>query len=343
MSGNSDPSTSNLSPATLLQMMTGYWTSQAVYVCAKLGIADQLVDGPRTAAELAITAGADAAALHRLLRALASVGVLAETRAGQFALTPLGALLRSGTPDSMRALAIMYCEEQYRSWGDLLYSVRTGQPAFDHVYGMGVFDYFRQNPDAGCVFNEAMSALTNPLGSAVADAYDFSACGTVVDVAGGHGSLIAAVLRNNPKARGILFDLPHVVSGAGEHLAAAGIADRCTSVGGDFFASVPPGGDAYVLKQILHDWDDDRCVAILDQCRRVMSDHSKVLVIEFVLPPGDEPFFGKWLDLHMLVMAPGARERTAAEYEALFKRARLALARVVPTALGLSVVEAAPV
>lgn len=151
------------------------------------------------------------------------------------------------------------------------------------------------------------------------------------------------IQRNNPKARGILFDLPHVVSGAGEHLAAAGIADRCTSVGGDFFASVPPGGDAYTLKQILHDWDDDRCVAILDQCRRVMSDHSKVLVIEFVLPPGDEPFFGKWLDLHMLVMAPGARERTAAEYEALFKRARLALARVVPTALGLSVVEAAPV
>ena len=192
------------------------------------------------------------------------------------------------------------------------------------------------------MFNEAMTGWTTQLAGAVVDAYDFSPFETIVDVGGGYGTLLAAILRRNPAARGILFDQPHVVAAAEEHLAAAGVADRCTTVGGDFFVEVPAGGDAYVLAQILHDWDDERSVAILRQCRRAMPAHGKLLVVELVLPPGEEPFFGKWLDLHMLVMA-GARERTAAEYDALFRAAGFALARVVPTPAGPSIVEAVPV
>jgi hypothetical protein len=174
------------------------------------------------------------------------------------------------------------------------------------------------------------------------DAYDFSPFQTIVDVGGSYGTLLAAILRSNPAARGILFDQPHVVAAAGEQLVAAGVAERCTTVGGDFFVEVPGGGDAYLLAQILHDWDDERSVAILRQCRRAMPAHGKLLVIELVLPPGEEPFFGKWLDLHMLVLL-GARERTATEYEVLFRATGFALARVVPTAAGPSIVEAIPV
>ena len=323
-------------------MMTGYWVSQAVYVAAKLGVADHLADGPVDHGALAAATGANPDALHRVLRALASVGVFAEPAPGHFALTALGALLRTGTPDSMRALAITYNEEQYRTWGDLLYSVRTGAPAFEHAFGMGVFDYFARNPEPARVFNDAMTAWTNQVARAVAAAYDFSPFATVVDVGGSHGTLLAAVLRSNPATQGVLFDLPHVVDGAGAALAAAGVADRCTRVGGDFFAAVPPGGDAYVLAQILHDWDDDRSQAILTQCRRVMAPHGRLLVVELVLPEGGEPFFGKWLDLHMLVMA-GGRERTAAEYATLFRGVGFELTRVVPTPAGPSVVEAIPI
>jgi hypothetical protein len=329
-------------PATLLQMMTGYWVSQAVYVAAKLGIADLLADGPVGCDHLAAATDTHAPSLRRVLRALASVGVFTEASPGSFTLTPLAELLRTETPGSMRALAIMYAEEQYRAWGELLHSVRTGEMAFDHQFGMGYFAYLAQHPEADRVFNEAMTGWTHQLVGAVVDTYDFSPFNTVVDVGGGYGTLLAAILRRNPGARGILFDQPHVVASAEEHLATSGVADRCTAVGGDFFAAVPAGGDAYVLAQILHDWDDERCVAILGQCRRAMPNHGKLLVVELVLPPGDEAFFGKWLDLHMLVLL-GGRERTAAEYDALFRGAGFELARVVPTPPGPSVVEAVPV
>lgn len=329
-------------PVTLLQMMTGYWVSQAVYVAAKLGIADLLVDGPVSCDDLATATRTHAPSLQRTLRALASVGVFSEVAPGHFALTPLATLLRSATPDSMRALAIMYAEEQYRAWGDMLHSVRTGEPAFEHQFGMGVFEYLAQNPEASAVFNEAMTGWTAQLAGAVVDSYDFSPFGTVVDVGGNQGTLLTAILRSQPRVRGILFDLPHVVAGAEELLTAAGVADRCARVGGDFFEAVPAGGDAYVLAQILHDWDDDRCVVILTRCREVMPDHGKLLVVELVLPEGDEPSFGKWLDLHMLVMASG-RERTAAEYGTLFRAAGFELARVVPTPAGASIVEGVPV
>jgi hypothetical protein len=261
---------------------------------------------------------------------------------GHFALTPLAALLQTGTSDSMRALAIMYSEEQYRAWGDLLHSVRTGKPAFEHQFGMGVFEYFATNPEASEVFNEAMIGWTGQVATAVVGAYDFSPFRTVVDVGGGHGTLLAAILQSNPAAQEILFDLHHVVAGAEKFLSAAGVVERCTRSGGDFFAAVPAGGKAYVLAHILHDWDDERCLTILGQVRRVIPDNGKLLVVELVLPPGNEPSFGKWVDLHMLVMASG-RERTAPEYADLLQAGGFELARVIPTIAGSSIVEAIPV
>ncbi|MFN8469681.1 MAG: methyltransferase [Caldilineaceae bacterium] len=328
--------------AVLWQMMTGYWVSQAIYVAAKLGVADLLVDGPRPVEELAAATQADPAALRRVLRALASSGVFTETSPGAFALTPMAALLRSGVPDSMRSLAIMYAEEQYRAWGDMLHSVQTGKTAFERQFGTSYFAYLAQHPAANHVFNEAMSGYTMQLVGAVVDAYDFSPFQTIVDVGGSYGTLLEGTLLSNPTARGILFDQPHVANAAGEVLAATPVADRCTTVGGDFFVEVPAGGDAYLLAQILHDWDDERSVAILQQCRRAISQQGRLLVIELVLPEGEEPFPGKWLDLHMLAML-GGRERTAAEYAVLFNAAGFELTRVVPTTAGPSVVEAVPV
>ncbi len=329
-------------PVTLLQMMTGYWAAQAVYVAAKLGVADLLADGPVSGTDLAAATHTDASSLHRMLRALANVGVFTEAAPGTFALTPLADLLRTSVPGSMRALAITYNEEQYRAWGELLHSVTTGGVAFEHLYGMPVFDYFAQHPEADRTFNEAMTSWSEQVAGAVVATYDFAPFGTVVDVGGGYGTLLSAILRGAPRARGVLFDQPHVVAEATGLLTAAGVADRCERVGGDFFAAVPAGGDAYVLAQILHDWDDARCIAILRHCRRAIPNHGKLLVVELVLPPGEEPFFGKWLDLHMLVMAGGC-ERTAAEYAVLFRAADFRLARVVPTLPGPSVVEAVPV
>jgi predicted O-methyltransferase YrrM len=329
-------------PWKLLQMMTGYWVTQALYVAAKLGIADLLCEGPVNCDVIASKTSTHPQSLYRTLRALASVGVFTEVAPEQFALTPSAVLLQSGTPNSMRALAIMYAEEQYRAWGEMLYSVQTGQPAFEHQFGMDVFEYFVQNPEAGAVFNEAMTGLTSQVADALANTYDFSGFETIVDIGGNLGTVIAAILRRYPNARGILFDRPNVVASAAEHLAEAGVEDRCQRIGGDFFAAVPTGGNVYLLASILHDWDDDRCVAILTKCRQVMPAYGKLLVVELVLPEGDVPHAGKWVDLHMLVMASG-RERTAAQYRALFLAGGFDLASVSPIPGGQSIVEAVPV
>ena len=326
----------------LLQMMTGYWVSQGVYVAAKLGIADHLATGPVHYEDLARKTNTHPLSLYRTLRALASVGLFAEINAGQFALTPMAGLLQSDVPNSMRALSIMYCEEQYRAWGDLLQSVRTGEPAFNRQFGVDVFEYFRRNPEAGAVFNEAMTNWTTQTSAAVAASYDFSRVGSIVDVGGNQGTLIATILRQYPAARGTLFDRPHVVRTAKDSLAKAGVDDRCTIVGGDFFASVPSGGDAYLLSYVLHDWDNERCVAILTKCRQAMAATGALLVIEMVLPEGNEPSFGKWLDLHMLVMLNG-RERTAEQYQKLLQAGGFDLTQVIPTPAGSSIVEARPV
>lgn len=329
-------------PEVMLQMITGAWVAQAVYVAAKLGLADRLVDGPRRTEDLAVATGSHPPSLARLLRALASVGVFTEIAPATFALTPLADLLRSDTPDSLRALAIVDNEELYQAWGDLLGSIRTGQPAFERHFGMPVFAYFAAHPEVDRVFNEAMTSYTGRLAEAVPAVYDFSAFRTIVDVGGSYGTLLAAILQCTPGARGVLFDQPHVIAAAEAHLAAVGVTERCTTVGGDFFTAVPAGGDAYLLSQVLHDWDDERAATILRQCRRVMPAHGKLLIVEIVIPPGDAPSFGKWLDLHMLAI-PGGRERTAEEYATLLNDAGFAFTRAVPTLPGPSVVEAVPV
>lgn len=329
-------------PAILLQMMTGYWGAQAVYIAAKLGVADLLADGPRPVDELAAATQSHESSLYRLLRALASIGVFTETSPRTFALTPMADLLRTGIPSSMRALAITYNEEMYQAWGHMLHSIRTGEPAFAHRFGMGPFPYFMQNPEADRIFNEAMIAYTHQVANAVTATYDFAPFRSVVDVGGGYGTLLAAILRDNPGAGGMLFDVPHVIEAAQGFLSTTGVADRCTHHSGDFFVAVPAGGDAYVLSQILHDWEDEQCLTILKHTRQVMPAHGKLLVVELVIPPGNEPFFGKWLDLHMLAI-PGGRERTEAEYSALFRDAGFELTTIVPTPAGPSVVEAVPV
>ncbi|MFZ4657592.1 MAG: methyltransferase [Caldilineaceae bacterium] len=329
-------------PAILLQMMTGYWGAQAVYIAAKLGVADLLADGPRPVTELATATQSHESSLYRLLRALASIGVFTETSPRTFALTPMAELLRTGIPSSMRALAITYNEEMYQAWGHMLHSIQTGEPAFAHHFGMGPFPYFMQNPEADRIFNEAMIGYTHQVANAVVGVYDFSAFGTVADVGGGYGTLLAAILQSNPSARGILFDVPHVIDAAQGFLKTTGVADRCTGVAGDFFTAVPAGADAYVLSQILHDWEDEQCLTILKHTRRVTPKQGKLLVVELVIPPGNEPFFGKWLDLHMLAI-PGGRERTEAEYSTLFRDAGFELTNIVPTPAGPSVVEAAPI
>jgi hypothetical protein len=321
------------------QLLNGYRVTQILSVAARLGLADLLAEGPRTADELASATGMHAGALYRILRALASVGVFAETATPrQFTLTPLAAVLRTDHPQSQRDHAIFVGEEPYRAWADLLYSAQTEAPAFEHVFGTGHFAYLAQHPAASAIFDGFMSAGSRQSASAVAEAYDFTAAGTVVDVGGGQGRLIATILHAYPSLRGILFDQPHVVAGAGPVLAEAGVADRCERMGGDFLSDVPRGGGIYVLRRILHDWDDDRAVAILRNCARAMDPGARVLVAEMIIPPGNEPSWAKFRDLQMLVML-GGRERTAEEYRGLFAAAGLSLTRLIPAGPEESLIE----
>jgi hypothetical protein len=323
-------------------MMTAFWTSQAIHVAAKLGITDLLRDGPGTPAKLARATGTHERSLYRLLRALASVGIFAEDADGRFALTPLAECLRSDLPGSQHAAAVMNGEEHYRAWGDFLYSVRTGQTAFEHVYGKPVFEYLAEHPEPAHIFDAAMTGIHGAETQAMLAAYDFAPYRTLVDVGGGNGSTLLGVLQRYPPLHGVLFDMPHVVARARANLEAAGVASRCRAVGGSFFEAVPPGGDAYLMRHIIHDWDDEKSLAILRQCRQAMTPAARLLIVESVIPPGNGPFFGKLLDLNMLAI-PGGLERTEAEYRELFAAAGFRLARVVPTAMEVSVIEGEPV
>lgn len=320
------------------RLLTGNWITQALYVAAKLGLADLVKDGPRGATELAAATATHGPALYRLLRGLASLGVFAESDGERFGLTPLAECLRSDVPGSQRALAIMNGEEHYRAWGDLLYSVRTGKTAFDEIYEMHVFDYLARNPEQGKIFDEAMVGVHGRETAAMLDAYDFSGIGVLADIGGGNGSLLKAVLSKHRNIRGILYDLLHVVERARQSIQAAGLADRCQVAGGNFFQSVPPGADAYLMRHIIHDWDDAKATTILKNVHQAMGKGSKLLLIEGVVPPGNGPSFTKLLDLTMLVI-PGGKERTEAEYRDLLKQAGFRLARIVPTQTEISVIE----
>jgi hypothetical protein len=267
--------------------------------------------------------------------------VFVEEEDGRFALTPMAAALgREAGPLWLQVLVLGH-DTSWRAAGGLLHTVRTGEPAFTHVHGVDFFAYYRQHPDEGARFDQLMAAATAPQARAVAAAYDFAPFGTIVDVGGGQGALLLAILATSPRPRGIVFDQPVVAEGARQVIAAAGLADRCEAVGGDFFAGVPAGGDVYLLKYILHDWDDARCVAILRHCRRAMRDDGRLLVVEQLIPPGNAPSFAKTIDISMLINLTG-RERPEAEYKTLLAAAGFRLTRAAPAQGELHILEGIP-
>ena len=330
-------------PIAMLQLISGFWISRCIYIAAKLGIPDLVKDAPKTAEELATATGTHAPSLFRVLRALASVGIFSQQRDSRFGLTPLSDTLRSDVSGSMRAFAMTELgEEHYPAWGDLLHSVRTGDIAFDHAFGEPVWEFFAKNPENAKIFNDAMSGMTAQANEALHAAYDFARINTLVDVGAGHGGLITSILKRNPSMRGILFDSPEVIEGAKTLLEGSGVSDRCELVGGDFFQSVPEGGDAIIMKWIIHDWNDEQSVAILKNCRRALPENGKLILVEAVVPSGSEPHFSKFIDLNMLVMT-GGRERTEAEFRALYEAAGFRLTRILATESPFSVIEGARV
>ena len=330
-------------PAQVLAgLLAGAWLAQALAVVAKLRVADLLDAGPRTPAEIATATGTDAGAMYRVLRALAGAGVFAEDESGRFGLTPLAGPLRADADDTIRSYAVMAGERWvWQSFGALEHSLRTGLPAFDQVFGAPLFDYYAAHPDAGRVSAEDLKSVGRGQDAAVVAAYDFPAAGTIVDVGGGQGGLLAAILAANPRARGVLLDVPHVAAMARQSVEAAGLSGRCRIEAGDFFSEVPALGDVYLLRKVIHDWDDERARRILRSCRSAMTEGSRLLLLEMVVPTGNTPAYAKLLDLLMLVYA-GGRERTEAEYRKLLISAGFSMKRIVPTASAISIIEATP-
>jgi hypothetical protein len=329
-------------PAQLIvDLGFGFILSGALAAATELGVADQLEQGPRSPDELARALGADASALFRVLRLLASVGVFTEDAEGRFGLTPAAELLRSRAPGSLREAVLMLTQKIF--WaptGELAETVKTGRTPFDRLFGAPFFDYLTSHPAEGATFHRGMSSLSALENGPIAGSYDFSPFARVVDVGGGHGGFLIEALRRTPGLRGVLFDHAQVL--AASHLAREGLAERCEHVAGDFFQTVPAGAQVYVLKRILHDWDDTVCVDLLRRCRAAMAPEGRVLVIDTVIPPGNAPHGGKVLDVMMLASLPG-RERSEAEFRALFSQAGLQLSRVLPTPTALSIVEAVAV
>jgi len=325
---------------TLMNLLAGKWASQAVAVAAEFRVADLLRDGSKTAAELAQATTTSADGMHRLLRALTGLGLCAESGQRRFRLTRLGQHLRTDVSQSVAGFArFVGHDSTWRPWGEFRHAVRTAEPAFDHVFGMPVFEYFRKTPDANAAFQGAMTSVSTMEAVWVVDAFDFARIPNLVDVAGGHGLLLATVLAAHRKMRGVLFDVAHVVADAKGLLEEHGVAGRCEVVAGSFFESVPEGADAYMMKHIIHDWDDERAMQILLNCHRAMKPGGRLLVIDVVLDSKAAGQYGQLLDLEMLTLTPRGRERTKAEFTALLKRAGFTLRRITPTAGYLSIVE----
>lgn len=333
--------------AALMHVAGGFQVARALYVAAKLGLADLLGEGPKSGAELAAATGTHAPSLERVMRLLACEGVFAEDGSRRFALTPLSMPLRTDRPGSLRELIIHQLgEEPYQAWGGLMESVRTGVTAFDRAFGMGVWEYRAQHPAYAALFDAAMSNYSGVHVDAVLAAYAFSAFRHVVDLGGGVGKFLIALLSVHPAMKGVLFDLPHVAESARGLIAGAGLAQRCEVVGGDIFASVPVGADAYVLSRVIHDWDDARALAILRNCRRAMPPNGRLLLFERILPARTEPSAAVRSllvsDLMMMVMNGGG-ERTEEEYQVLLRAAGFAPAKITPTKTAVSVIETVPV
>lgn len=320
----------------------GYMISRAIYVAAQLGVADILKDQPMDTKDIAAAVGANADALYRLLRALASVGVFTEVEQRHFALTPLAAGLRTDVPGSLNAYILMYGSDFCsRPADNLLYSVQTGMPAFEQVFGMPGYAYLNQHPEISSMFDAGMASISSLDISDVLAVYDFSGITNIADIGGGNGAFLTAILRANQTMKGVLFDRPLVITSARPRIDAAGLAGRCDLIGGDFFDTVPGGADAYVLKSIIHDFDDPQSVRIFRNCRRAMPDKGKLLVIEPALLPGDQPTLSKFVDLMMLLVM-GGRNRTEEEFRTLFEAGGFRLTRLIPTKSRVSIVEGVP-
>jgi hypothetical protein len=337
-----------LPPGLLLyQMSVGHYVSRALHVAAKLRVADRLASGPRSGEDLARELDANAPALKRVLRLLVSVGVFAELEDGRFGLTPIGEALRSDVPGSSRASVLLFAGPFIQdNWKDLEFCVRTGSPAFRREKpDADPFESLASNPETAAIFDEAMATFAPQTAAAVAAAYDFSGCERLADVGGGNGALLVGILSANPKLRGFVFDQPHVAARAREHVAAAGMAERCEVVAGSFFDRVPPGADAYLLKHVIHDWDDDKASAILKACRAAMPEHGRLLIVEGVYPPRiDASLASRGAaanDVNMLVCT-GGRQRSEEEFRSLLAASGFRLTRIVPTTGGPSVIEGVP-
>jgi len=329
----------------LVQLIASGAMSQALSVAAELRIADVLADGPKRSDEIADATGCQAPSLHRLMRALASLDLCSEREDGSFALTATGSLLRSDAVDSFRSVAIWWGRYRWPVWGHLLHSLKTGESSWKLVSQTAGFEHLSRDAEVAEVFNQAMAGLTRIVSGAIVRAYDFSGVKRIVDVGGGYGELLAAILGAYPAMRGVLFDLAHAIEGARIHLEKTGVIDRCEFATGDFFESVPGGAEAYLLKTVIHDWDDERSGAILRNCRQAAGRDGRLLIVEQIMPERMEP---SWphrhvaaRDLNMLVLL-GGRERTASEFRALLEAAGLSVKRTVPTALGYCVIEAVP-
>jgi hypothetical protein len=329
----------------LIQMISGIWATQLIYVVAKLGIPDLITEhGPLDAARLAELTGGHARSIKRVLRALTTLGLFELNEFGRFRLTPLGALLRSDIDGSVRQLAIMFGEPwHWQSWGNLLHSVKTGEPAFIHTFGMGTYQYVTEHPEAAEIYDKAMTGVTLQAAPGIARQYDFGSVRRVMDVGGGHGTLLTVILQAHPHLQGMLFDLPHVVKGAHEPLAAAGLTERCEVIGGNVFDPLPKGADAVMAKSFIHSFDDETSVKLLRNFREALPpEGGRVLVVEMVLPDDETPHFGKLFDIEMLTQSDDGRDRTEAEFRELFARAGLRLTRVVETGSPVSVIEGVP-
>jgi hypothetical protein len=323
----------------MMQMLTGFMISGAVSTLARLGVPDLLEDGvAKSAEELAPKVGAQAVPLYRLMRATASVGVLAEGADGKFSQTPLSAVLCTNARPGVRGWAKLISQEWHvRGWDHLEYCVRTGKQAIDDIYGKPVFEWLYTNREAATIFNQAMTDLSMLDSPGVAEAYSFDGIRTIVDVAGGHGLLLSTILAKQPEMRGMLYEIPPVIEGAKSGPLAPYL-DRCQLVSGDMFTSMPPAADAYIMKHIIHDWPDDACLKILKGCRAGVNAGGKLLVVDDVIPPGNDFHPGKFLDLEMLIF-PGGHERTEAQFRDLFAEAGWKLNRVIGTQSGISIVE----
>lgn len=328
-----------------MQLGSGFMAAAALYPVTKLGVAELLAEGPKPISKIAQDTGANEDGLYRVMRALSSIGVFAEISPRTFGLTPAASLLRADVAGNMRDLILWMTNHFHlNSWGGMMHSVLTGQPAVEKLYGKHCFDIFRDFPEVDVEFNNAMtniSAMTIP---AILEGYDFSGIGTLVDIAGGHGLLISQILKHNPDMKGILFDVPHVIEGAKSRIARLGLESRLQTATGDFFQSIPVGGDAYMMQHIIHDWDDAKAHTILKNIRKALEGrkNGKLLIFDALISDGNGSDFSKWMDLEMMLM-PGGRERTENEFRSLLEGAGFKLNRIIPIPSMVSILEAVPV